>query len=268
MKARHGGWKGDLFYANGFHAFVGIVGNDDSEKRRHSANVSVGRRVFCGCFEDGFTEANFADMWKATYGKYFPQGEGQWFYHVMDASGVSREDWQHNDFPYDRVMREEPDTSVFTWRPSRANPSQLDAQVQAKTQATLGKHAIFVPPELDEKMKNDPALARKVASAVERVYSFHRPQPFLPMPGTKFYGTKTYGSVIVLNAEGEVEHACVTSGGGMIGPDEHTLRQIEQEQAKKRARREAAHRIAVEAAEKHWRLAAIYDTQYLKAEVV
>lgn len=200
-------------------------------------------------------EANFADMWKATYGKYFPQGEGQWFYHIMDASGISSEDWQHNDFPYDRLMREEPDTSVFTWRPSRANPSQLDAQVQAKTQATLGKHAIFVPPELDEKMKNDPALARKVASAVERVYSFHRPQPFPPMPGTKFYGTKTYGSVIVLNAEGEVEHACVTSGGGMIGPDEHTLRQIEQEQAKKRARREASRRIASEASEKHLRMA-------------
>ena len=79
------------------------------------------------------------------------------------------------------------------------------------------------------------------------------PQPFLPMPGTKFYGTRTYGSVIVLNEEGEVEHACVTSGGGMIGPDEHTLRQIEREQAKKRERREAAHRIAVGAAEKHWR---------------
>ena len=69
-----------------------------------------------------------------------------------------------------------------------------------------------------------------------------------------FYGTKTYGSVIVLNAEGEVEHACVTSGGGIIGPDEHTLRQIEREQAKKRARREAAHRLAVEASEKHWRV--------------
>lgn len=219
-------------------------------------------------------EENFADMWKVAYRKYFPQGEGQWFYHVMDASGLSDADWQHNDFPYDRLMREEPDTSVFSWHPSRANPSQLDAQVQAKTQATLGKHAIFVPPELDEKMKNDPALARKVASAVERVYSFHRPQPFLPMPGTKFYGTKTYGSVIVLNAEGEVEHACVTSGGGMIGPDEHTLRQIEQEQEKKRARREASRRITSEASEKHARMVedlrvvTIHDTKYLKVEVV
>ena len=60
----------------------------------------------------------------------------------------------------------------------------------------------------------------------------------------------------------------VGNGGGMIGPDEHTLRQIEREQAKKRERREAAHRIAVGAAEKHWRLAAIHDIQYWKAEVV
>ena len=200
------------------------------------------------------TEESFANLWRDAYGKYFPQGAGQWFYHVMDVSGISDADWEHNDFPFDRLMREEPDASVVSWRPSRANPSQLDGMVQAKTQATLGKHAIFVPPELDEKMKNDPALARKVANAVERVYSFHRSKPFLPMPGTKFYGTKTYGSVIVLNAEGEVEHACVTSGGGIIGPDEHTLRQIEREQAKKRARREAAHRLAVEASEKHWRM--------------
>ena len=213
-------------------------------------------------------EESFADMWKAAYGKYFPQGAGQWFYHVTDASGIPDAEWQHNDFPFDRLMREEPDASVFSWRPSRANPSQLDAEVQAKTQATLGRHAIFVPPELDEKMKHDPALARKAANAVERVYSFHRPQPFLPMLGTKFYGTRMYGSVIVLNAEGEVEHACVTSGGGMIGPDEHILRQIEREQAKKRERREAAHRIAVEATEKHWRLAAIHDIQSWKAEVV
>lgn len=200
-------------------------------------------------------EESFAGMWKAAYGKYFPQGEGQWFYHVMDASGISDADWQHNDFPYDRLMQAEPDASVLSWRPSRANPPQLDAEVQAKTHATLGRHAIFVPPELDEKMKHDPALARKAANAVERVYSFHRPQPFLPMPGTKFYGTRTYGSVIVLNEEGEVEHACVTSGGGMIGPDEHALRQIEREQEKKQERREAAHRIAVEAAEKHLRMA-------------
>ena len=219
-------------------------------------------------------EESFADMWKTAYGKYFPQGEGQWFCHAIDASGISSAAWQHNDFPYDRLMREEPDTSVFTWRPSRGNPSQLDAKVQEKTQATLGKHAIYVPPELNEKMKNDPALARKVANAVERVYSFHRPQPLLPMPGTKFYGTKMYGSVIVLNAEGEVEHACVTSGGGMIGPDEHTLRQIEREQAKKRARREAACRMESEASEKHLqmvedlRLATIHNTKYLQVEVV
>ena len=200
-------------------------------------------------------EDSFADMWKAAYGKYFPQGAGQWFYHVMDLSGISDEDWQHNDFPYDRLMRDAPDMSAVSWRPSRANPLQLDAKVQAKTQATLGKHAIFVPPELEENMKNNPALARKVVNAVEKVYSFHCPQPFLSMPGTKFYGTKTYGSVIILNAEGEVEHACVTSGGGILGPDERTLRQIEQEQEKKQARREATHRMAIEASEKHLRMA-------------
>ena len=230
-------------------------------KSGSTEKTPVGQRSFADVLQTAAPqEESFADMWKAAYGKYFPQGAGQWFYHVMDASGISDADWQHNDFPFDRLMREKPEASVFSWRPSRANPSQFDAEVQAKTQATLGKHAIFVPPELDEKMKNNPALVRKVANAVERVYSFHRPQPFLPMPGTKFYGTKTYGSLIVLNAEGEVENACVTSGGGMIGPDEHTLRRIEREQAKKRERREAVHRMAVEASEKHLRM--VEDLQF------
>lgn len=188
---------------------------------------------------------NLKDMWKGSFEKYFSQS-GQFFYHVSDATQISNTVWQHNDFPFDKLTQEKIDSSVFSWQPSRSNPSQLDSKVQAKTQATLGKHSIIVPPELDEKMKQDPELARKVAANIDRIYEIHRPMPPLALPGTKFYGTKTYGSVIVLNKDGEVEHSCVTSGGGIIGPDEHTLRQIEREQEIKQKRKDENRRIAEE----------------------
>ncbi len=53
------------------------------------------------------------------------------------------------------------------------------------------------------------------------------------MLGVKEYGTKIFGSVTILNADGEVENCVVTSGGTIMAPDEETLRQIEREQAKK-----------------------------------
>ena len=185
------------------------------------------------------------DMWKSSFEKWFSQS-GQFFYHVSDATQISDSAWQHNDFPFDKLTRENIDSSVFSWQPSRSNPSQLDSKVQAKTQATLGKHSIIVPPELEEKMSQDPELARKVAANIDKVYEFHRPMPHLALPGTKFYGNKAYGSVIVLNKDGEVEHSCVTSGGGIIGPDEHTLRQIEREQERKQKRKDENRRIAEE----------------------
>lgn len=186
------------------------------------------------------------DMWKDSFEKWFSQS-GQFFYHIADIPQISNSAWQHNDFPFDKLTRENIDSSVFSWQPSRGNPSQLDSKVQAKTQATLGKHSIIVPPELEEKMRQDPKLAKKVAANIDRVYEFHRPMPHLALPGTKFYGTKTYGSVIVLNKDGEVEYSCVTSGGGILGPDEHTLRQIEREQERKQKRKEENCRIAEEA---------------------
>lgn len=189
---------------------------------------------------------NFEDMWKNSFEKWFPQSSNQYFYHVVDVPQISDNIWQHNDFPFDKLTQESINPSVFSWQPSRENPSQLDSKVQAKTQATLGKNSIIVPPELEEKMRQDPELAKKVAANIDKVYEFHRPMPHLAPPGTKFYGTKMYGSVIILNKDGEVEHSCVTSGGGILGPDEHTLRQIEQEQERKQKRKDENRRIVEE----------------------
>ena len=179
----------------------------------------------------------FADMWETTIKGYFGQ-PAQIFCHVMDASSISRENWTHNDFPYSKFLTNAVDESVLTWKPTRTNPSQLDSDVQSKLTATLGKHSIVIPPELEEKMQNDPTLREKVLANVEDIYKFHtQPVPF-NIPGVKEYGTKIFGSVTILNAKGEVENCVVTSGGTITGPDEETLRQIEEERRKKLKRKE------------------------------
>ena len=179
----------------------------------------------------------FDDMWNSTIGNYFGQ-YSQIFYHVMDALSISQEIWTHNDFPYEKFLTNEVDMSVLDWKPTRNNPSQLDSDVQSKLTTTLGKHSIIIPPELDEKLKTDPDLRKKVLANVEDIYKFHKQPPTFKMPGVKEYGTKIYGSVTILNDEGDVENCVVTSGGTIMGPDEETLRQIEVERIKKLKRKE------------------------------
>lgn len=183
------------------------------------------------------TVETFDDMWKSTLKNYFGQSS-QIFYHVMDASSILQEIWTHNDFPYEKFLANDVNISVLNWKPTRSNPSQRDSDVQSKLTATLGKHSIIVPPELDEKLKTDPILRKKVLANVEDIYKFHKQPPAFQMPGIKEYGTKIYGSVTILNADGEVENCVVTSGGTITGPDEETLRQIEVERRRKLKRKE------------------------------
>ena len=181
-------------------------------------------------------EKTFADMCSDLWAKYFGQSTN--FYHVMDATSIKSEVWTHNDFPTDKFLRDNVDLSVLTWQPSRINPSQLDSDVQSNLTATLGKNAIIIPPELEEKLKTDSELREKVICNLEKLYSWHLQPPAFKIPGVKEYGTKIYGSVTILNAEGEVEHCRITSGGTIMAPDEETLRQIELERKKKLKRKE------------------------------
>lgn len=183
------------------------------------------------------SSGTFADSWQDILEKYFGQSS-QIYFHVTDAANISQEVWTHNDFPYEKFLADSFDESVLSWQPTRANPSQLNPQVQSKLTATLGKHAIVIPPELKEKMEVDPALRKKVLANVDRIYKFHMQPPAFRMPGVKEYGTKIFGSVTILNAEGDVKNCVVTSGGTITGPDEETLRQIEAERKRKLQRKE------------------------------
>ena len=179
----------------------------------------------------------FADSWQDTLEKYFGQ-PAQIYRHVLDASNISQVNWSHNDFPYEKFLTSAVDESALNWQPTRENPPQLDSDVQRRLTATLGKHSIIIPPELNEKLQTDSALRQKVLANVETIYKFHTQPPTFKMPGVKEYGTKIFGSVTILNAEGDVENCVVTSGGTLLGPDEETLRQIERERKRKLRRKE------------------------------
>ena len=183
------------------------------------------------------SEKTFEEMFSETLQKYFGQSS-QNFYHVTDATSISGEIWSHNDFPTEKFLRACVDESVLTWKPTRNNPAQTDLDVQSKLTATLGKNAVVIPPELEEKLKTDVQLREKVIGNLEKIFSWHMKPPAFKMPGVKEYGTKIYGSVTILNAQGEVEHCRITSGGTITGPDEETLRQIESERQKKLKRKE------------------------------
>lgn len=125
----------------------------------------------------------------------------------------------------------------MSWQPTGNNPPQLNSEVQRKLAATLGKNSIVIPPELAEKLKNDSNLRKKVIANIEKFFKFHTQPIKFKMPGVKEYDTKIFGSVTILNADGEVENCTVTSGGMIMGSDEKTLRQIEYEQKRKLQRK-------------------------------
>ena len=136
---------------------------------------------------------SFKDMWQTRY----PGA----CYNVMDTSKIDGSLWGRNDYPWDKYFSNNADASVLDWKPSGAEPAMLDPKVQAKINSTIGKKAIVVPPELEEKMKNDPELAKRVMAKVE---GFIAEQDTMNPNPRKGY-------LIALDGNGDIAHACVTS---------------------------------------------------------
>ena len=132
-------------------------------------------------------------MWQAR----FPGA----YYNVMDTSKIDGSLWGRNDYPWDKYFSNNANASVLDWKPSGAEPAMLDPKVQAKINSTIGKKAIVVPPELEEKMKNDPELAKSVMAKVE---GFIAEQDIMNPNPRKGY-------LIALDENGDIAHACVTS---------------------------------------------------------
>ena len=195
---------------------------------------------------------SFKDMWQARYpGAY---------YNVMDTSKIDGSLWGRNDYPWDKYFSNHADASVLDWKPSGAEPAMLDSDVQAKINSTIGKKAVVVPPELEEKMKNDPELAKKVMANVENFITTYTATSVRP--------GRVCSWLISLDENEEIEKYRVTGGGGNIsGPTEEQQRQFEAEQAAKRKRREEYARLNEEAALKRRLMEQETDERYYKDRI-
>lgn len=207
---------------------IGSIGNAASAYQYASkiGNRSVSSLTFQSMLSDvvsddktGIVNQSFEEMWKSRY----PGAK----YHVMDASGISQGIWERNDFPCEKFFDDELDKSILDWQPQGKEPDMADASVQSRLDSTLGKKAIVVPPELEEKMKNDPELAEKVMGKVESFIQNHPTRP-----------GRVLSYLIALDENGDIAHFRVTGGGGHIsGPSDAELRQFEEEQEAKREKK-------------------------------
>ena len=175
---------------------------------------------------------SFEDMWKSR----FPGA----YYHVMDAYKIPQGVWDRYDFPHEKFFSDELDESILNWKPKGAAPKLTDPSVQSRIDSTLGKMSIVVPPALEEKMNNNPALAQKVMAKVES---------FIINDKATLPSGRIYSCVVTLDENGELSRCCSSSGGGgLVGPTEEEQRQFEAEQKKKAEKKAEYMRILEESA--------------------
>lgn len=194
------------------------------------------------------TGMSFKDMWQAR----FPGA----YYHSMDASNIPQGVWERNDFPFEKFFQNDVDESAVNWKPNGANPAMDSSGVQSRLHSIAGQKSIVVPPELEEKMKNDPALAEQVMAKVESFIATNQ------VPG------RVCSHLIVLDENGEIAHFRASSHGGNItGPTEEEQRQFEAEQAAKKKRREEYARLNEEAALKRRLMEQETDARYYQSSI-
>ena len=193
---------------------------------------------------------SFKDMWQTRFSGAY--------YHVMDGYKISQGTWERLDFPHDDFFRNKVDESILDWKPTGPEPKMTDSSVQSRAVSTLGKKSIVVPPALEEKMKNDPNLAKQV---MERVETFIAEKEAAKRPN------RICSYILVLDEEGEIARTCITSGGGVSGPTEAAQRQFEAEQEAKRKRRAEYMGIVEESALKRKLMEQEANEQYDKASI-
>ena len=138
---------------------------------------------------------SFQEMLKAKYSKAY--------YNVMDTSKINHALWGRNDYPWDAYFTEPADESVLSWKPTGSEPDMQSPQVHNKINAMLGKVAIVIPPELEEKMKNSPELAQQIMSRIDSFIQENEAS----QPGT------LKGYVITFDENGNFNNACVVGEG-------------------------------------------------------
>ena len=219
--------------------------------QQYQKNVTEGKSSGVSFAELAVTKAaektedvSFEEMLKLKYPRAY--------YNVMDTSKIDGDLWGRNDYPWDAYFSEPADKSVLNWTPSGSEPDMQSPAVRAKMNSMLGKIAVVIPPELEEKMKNNPELAQKV---MERVDNFLL---------TNFTPGENEGFLMTFDENGEINHACV------VGEGKITVSSSKFVEARKA--REAKHaeyeRLAEESALKRKMLAQEMDRRYYQSKAV
>ncbi len=192
---------------------------------------------------------SFKDIWQTR----FPGA----YYHTMDASNIPQGVWERNDFPFEKFFQNDVDEATVNWKPNGANPAMDSSGVQSRLHSIAGQKSIVVPPELEEKMKNDSALASQVMAKVESFIATNQ------VPG------RICSHLIVLDENGEIARFRASSHGGNItGPSEEEIRQFEAEQAAKKKRSEEYARLNEESALKRKLMEQEADERYYQTSII
>ena len=142
------------------------------------------------------------------------------------------------------------------WKPSGAAPAMNSKECQARYQSTFGKKSVLVPPALQEKMDNDPALAQKVANTVDAFIQQSQMPP------------RAVSVLISLDENGEIANWTTCTEGGFMGPSEKELRMLAERKREKEEKAAEYERIAEENALKRKMLAQETDRRYHQSKAV
>ncbi len=225
--------QGKAVAGSGDTGFLDAVSEKVAEKVTEQANA---------------TGMSFKDMWQTR----FPGA----YYHTMDASNIPQGVWERNDFPFEKFFQNDIDESTVDWKPNGANPAMDSSGVQSRLHSIAGQKSIVVPPVLEEKMKNDPALAQQVMAKVENFIATNQ------VPG------RICSHLIVLDENGEIARFRASShGGNLTGSSEEEIRQFEAEQAAKKKRHEEYARLNEEASLKRKLMEQKANERYNKSSI-
>lgn len=154
-------------------------------------------------------------------------------YHVMDTSKINASAWERNDYPFEQFFEDEVDASVLDWNPTSQDSSMLDSQVQARLNAARGKYAVIVPPELEEKIQEDPSLAQNLMGKISTLMMQQD-----TVPGT----IDSFN--IAFDEDGNISNYRFSGGGGRVmWPSEEEQQKAREAQAENMRRQTRIHHL-------------------------
>ena len=133
---------------------------------------------------DSFANNTLHELWN----KKFPSASFQ----VLETSQISQNLWDMNDYPFEYFF-ENRGEAALQWQANGADSGMFDENVQAKLAETLGKMALVIPKELNEKLQQNPSDSQKILDKIDN---------FLYQNG--FVASDNTSALLVLDNKGDI----------------------------------------------------------------